>query len=330
MHLWNRLASLLGTTVLLLAPAACYALPPLPSFTEPGEGTDGGGWPLPPLLPAVEIGEPGPTPARGVSEGINDPSPMPRAGDDAGWLASSPRDTWDKVCLDWDLGKADFSHFYSWPNLGLVALGVGAAAPVANTRADESIQHWYQSRGRTRGLTAVANAANYAGECWVAVPLGLEAVALFGPDRGDYTMDGGLYEWSNRSLRAAAVGYPTVLVLFVALGAKRPEEDSSWHPFRDVHGVSGHTFIGAVPFLTAAAMTDDPYLKAPLLLGSMATGWSRIYLDRHYFSQVALGWWLAYLSVRAVDTTQAGRKSSFTFTPTVGPDGAGVLFQVRF
>jgi hypothetical protein len=247
----------------------------------------------------------------------------------AEWLNSLP-DYKEKLKLDWELLKDDLSHFYSWQDLGLVALGVAAAAPIANTHADESIQHWYQQHGRTRGLTGVANAVNYAGECWVAVPIGLEAYALCGKYQGDHTIDGGLFEWANRSLRAAAVGYPTVLVLFVALGSKRPEEDSHWQPFQDVHGVSGHTFIGAIPFLTASAMTDDPALKVSLLAGSMATGWSRIYLDRHYFSQVALGWWLAVLSVHAVDQTQLGRRCSCSFAPTVGPEGAGFRFQIQY
>jgi hypothetical protein len=113
----------------------------------------------------------------------------------------------------------------------------------------------------------------------------------------------------------------------VLLGASRPAGDSRWHPFRDVHGVSGHTFVGAVPFLTAAAMVDEPLYKVPLVLGSFLTGWARIHNDNHYFSQAALGWWIAYLSVRSVNQTQRERAVSFSpFTP----DGPGVAVEVRY
>ena len=125
----------------------------------------------------------------------------------------------------------------------------------------------------------------------------------------DYYLDGGLYEWGNRSLRAVATGYPPVVALYGLLGASRPStNDSRWQPFQHFHSVSGHTFIGAIPFLTAARMMEEPMHKVPFLLGSLLTGWSRIHDNRHYFSQVMLGWWIAYLSVSSVDQTQEERE----------------------
>jgi hypothetical protein len=253
---------------------------------------------------------------------------LPEATD---WLKAPAPDCWSRMDADLDLGVDDFKQFYSWPNLGMVALGVGAAAPIANTKADQHFRNWYQDRVYNKNVDPYANALNYAGQLWVVVPVGLEACALGGMAGDNYASDGGVYEWANRSLRAAAVGYPTVIGLFVALGAKRADQnDSYWHPFNDVHGVSGHAFIGAIPFMTAAAMTDDPCWQVPLLLGSMAEGWTRIHMDRHYLSQVIQGWWLAYLSVKAVDATQSNRRSMFTVAPTIGPDGAGMLLQVQF
>src|SRR5262249_55099186 len=140
---------------------------------------------------------------------------------------------------------------------------------------------------------------------------------------------GGVYEWANRSLRAITVGFPPVVVLYGVLGSGRPDRgDSRWHPFQDIHGVSGHTFTGAVPFLTAAAMTDNLLLKAGLFAGSWLTGWSRLHNDRHYFSQIAIGWWMAYLAARCVDHTQDAHQ-----TLTIGPtylDGPGVAVQLRY
>jgi len=225
--------------------------------------------------------------------------------------------------------RDDLRQFYSAPVLGGLALGVGAAAPLANTSADRTIRRWYQERIRRDGLNPVSTAASIGGQAWVVWPLWMECNALRGGAGEDYYLDGGLYEWGNRSLRAVATGYPAVLGLYVLLGASRPgyNDDSRWHPFQDIHGVSGHTFVGAIPFLTAATMVDEPLYKVPLFLGSFLTGWSRIHDDRHYFSQVALGWWIAYLSVHSVDQTQEER--AVTFTPFTA-DGPGFGVQVRY
>jgi membrane-associated phospholipid phosphatase len=92
------------------------------------------------------------------------------------------------------------------------------------------------------------------------------------------------------------------------LGPARPSDNSPysshWEPFVSSHGVSGHAFVGAVPFLAAAEMTDDPLLKVGLIGLSTLPGWSRINDDAHYLSQVVLGWWLAFLSTAAVDHTE--------------------------
>jgi hypothetical protein len=121
-----------------------------------------------------------------------------------------------------------------------------------------------------------------------------------------------------------------MLALMVGLGAERPDRnDSHWQPFHDVHGVSGHTFIGAIPFLTAAEMTDKVYLQIPLVLGSLAEGWSRLDRDKHYFSQAALGWWLALLATRSVNATQNDRRP-VSIAPTWLEDGPGVVLQVRY
>jgi len=241
-----------------------------------------------------------------------------------------PADCWrDRLHQDIDLSLEDFQRYYCrLDNLGELALGVGLAAPLANTPADNSIHKWYQKRMRTATTDAFADVFGWTGELWIAGAVGAEAWALAGNAGDDYSRDGGIFEWSNRSLRSMAVGTPSLLALYVTLGASRPDTgDSRWHPFEDIHGVSGHTFYGAVPFLTAAEMTDNEFLKVPLFLGSFLTGWSRINNDRHYFSQVALGWWMAYLSVRRVDDTQAAHRA-WTLVPTCGDGpGAGVLFR---
>jgi hypothetical protein len=236
---------------------------------------------------------------------------------------------WDRLDRDFGLIGEDYRNYYTPKNLGLLALGIGLAAPLANTSADESIRRWYQRKVRGETTGEFAQAVNYPGQFWVVVPACLEMAALTGKAGENYFNDAGLYEWSNRSLRAILVGVPPMLAMYVTLGASRPDRnDSRWHPFQDIHGVSGHTFMGAVPFLTAAEMTDDPLLKVPLYAGSFLTGWARIDNDRHYFSQMALGWWMAYLAVRRVSDTQAAHHC-WTILPCCD-DGPGASVMLRY
>jgi hypothetical protein len=239
-----------------------------------------------------------------------------------------PQDCWDRLGHDIDLSLEDYRHFYSWPSLGLLALGVAADAPIANTVADEHLRRWYQSRVHNSPVSRLADVGNIGGQVWVVFPLALEGLALTGHGPENYDTDGCLWEWANRSLRAIAVGYPPTIAGYFILGSSRPDRGHhEWQPFRDIHGISGHTFIGAVPFLTGASMTDNPWLKYPLILGSFYTGWARFHEDRHYFSQIALGWWMAYLAVRSVNETQEGRVH---VVPGVTPEGPGMAIEVRY
>jgi len=249
-----------------------------------------------------------------------------RQGEDPG--TGPPADMWDRMKRDIDLSLEDYQNYYTGKNLGLLALGIGLAAPVANTSADQSIRHWYQRHVRGETSDEFAQVAGYGGEFWLILPVCVEAAALAGKVDEDYTNNSFLYEWSNRSLRSIMVGAPPMLALYVILGSSRPDrENSNWHPFQDIHGVSGHTFMGAVPFLTAAEMVDDPLLKYSLVAGSFLTGWARLNNDRHYMSQIGLGWWMAYLAVRRVDETEAAHKA-YTLLPTCGEGpGVGVLFR---
>jgi membrane-associated phospholipid phosphatase len=76
-------------------------------------------------------------------------------------------------------------------------------------------------------------------------------------------------------------------------------------------------------------MTDRPWLKAPLWAASFVPAWSRINDDRHYLSQVVLGWWLAWLSVCSVDETQRQRQC-WQLAPLLGPETMGAGLHVSY
>ncbi|HBC57589.1 MAG TPA: hypothetical protein DCZ03_10540, partial [Gammaproteobacteria bacterium] len=82
-----------------------------------------------------------------------------------------------------------------------------------------------------------------------------------------------LGEWGNQALRAAILAAPQHLVLGMLTGAGRPTEGtSSWQPFEDNNGVSGHALYGALPLLTLAHMTHRPWLRVAYFTASTIPG----------------------------------------------------------
>jgi hypothetical protein len=226
----------------------------------------------------------------------------------------------------------DYKNFYLTENMLYVGLAVAVAAPFANTHADHGIRNWYQSQagnGQSRGADDTAKVFKQFGEYQYAIPLYLAfsfGGALF-PDHPALATAG---EFGDRSLRALFVGAPMVGILQVGLGSASPAaQDSYWHPLRSNHGAAGDAFVGAIPFLTAASMTENRVLQTLLVAGSFGPAWSRIHTDDHYFSQVLLGWSIAYLSVHAVNQTE-GQSPRFRIVPIEIPNGMGMGVQVQY
>ncbi len=225
----------------------------------------------------------------------------------------------------------DYRNFYSGKGLAYLGLAVALAAPLANTAADRSIRDWYQEQARSPASDRWARFGNDIGKYEYAVP-----VYLGGWIAGkalENTYAGGLsYGWSTRTLRGLAVGAPAVGLLQWGLGAGRPEEGSSrWRPFHDTNAVAGHTFVGGLPFLAAASLTENKLLKGAFFAGSFWSAWSRVHYDAHYFSQAFLGWSIAYLSMRSVVQTDFDRQALIEFVPVESPDGGtGVGVLIRY
>jgi len=222
-----------------------------------------------------------------------------------------------------DLVKTDFGNFYlDGTNLIRLGIGIAGAGLFANTNMDQYIRDRYQEDIRSDGTDQAADIFRIPGEALVTVPF---YIGTYGA--GVFLKNPTMEDWAQRSLRATAVGMPAVLFLQVAIGSDRPTDgDSGWKPFHDNHGVSGHAFIGGIPFITAAKMAENPYLKGAYYGLSVFPGLSRINDDYHYFSQAALGWYIAYLSCDVVLKTEKGRegKTDFAFVPM------GTGFAVAF
>lgn len=227
----------------------------------------------------------------------------------------------------------DYDNFYSHDRLVRLGIAFGLGGIAANTNIDMNIRNWYQDKVRNDQTNSWASAedtnlafkAKFFGEGKYMVPIALLAASVNLMDT-----DTALGSWGANTSRAYIVGLPPMWAMQWTTGAARPGEadtGSSWRPvnIQDGHGVSGHSFVGAVPFLTIAYMNpDNPYIKYPAYLASAAAGWSRINDDAHFPSQVFLGWYMAYEAVDTVFESNR-KKNAFVVTPMVDIDGFGLM-----
>jgi len=221
----------------------------------------------------------------------------------------------------------DYRNLYlDTHSLALFGAALAGAGLLANTSMDREAQEYYRDNIRSGATDDISKILKLPGEPLAAIPL-LAGVRLAFPPGSS------VGRWSQRTLRGLFVGAPAAYAVQMLAGGGRPEEgvDSSrWRgPYHNNNTLSGHTFIGAMPLITAAMMQDDPYIKFALYAASPLTGLSRINDDKHYISQVAIGWYLAYLSARAVERTGPTAGFSITAMP-LGPDGFFILASRRF
>jgi len=222
----------------------------------------------------------------------------------------------------------DYKSFYTEDRAFSMGVAFGLGAIVANSSADQSIRDWYQNNQRSSNTDKFSKVFKNFGEGKYMLPLALLAgsVNYFKP-----SSDIGV--WGVYATRSYIVGLPALVIVQRLTGASRPNErsyNSKWNSFKDANGVSGHSFVGAVPFLTLANMYEDnPYIKYSAYAASFLTAWSRINDDAHYFSQAALGWFLAYESVNSV--FDGDRKNSkFSVSPILGKDRYGISVQMKW
>lgn len=219
--------------------------------------------------------------------------------------------------------KKDYRNFYlDGNNLIQLGIGIAGAGVFANTSMDKDIQEKYTKNVKSATTDDFSNVFRQPGEIYLTVPALIVTYAVF--------KDTSTGEWAQRSLRAVAVGAPAGLFMQWATGGSPPPEGhSDWRPFNDNEGLSGHAFIGAVPFITAAQMNDNLYIKGALYAVSVLPALSRINDDKHYFSQAALGWYLALLSCNAV--TKTGKQGGYTaFLLPLSHDGVAVMVSRSF
>lgn len=236
------------------------------------------------------------------------------------------------ILREFDRYAAGFKDFYSVDtglNFGSALLMCGV---LANTSLDRKFQDWYGDNVSCSFTEDIADFSKVFGDGRIFVPLAVVASLTYRWADGRYEIDSPFVHKSgtffSRTCRAYGVGAPALLLGQFMLGAGRPGDrawHSQWKPFKDANSISGHGFIGAIPFLTAAEMTDCWWLKGVLYLGSTMTAWGRVEDDAHYLSQSILGWYLAYLTVRSISRTEEKfLPRGLTIFPLTQPDNLGL------
>lgn len=205
--------------------------------------------------------------------------------------------------------RDDYKNFYlSRDSLIQLGIGIGCAGLLANTSMDSDIQQFYQNNVRSDVTNDLSKILRVPGDVFITMPVLLGTYLIFNKSPAG--------EWAQKSLRAIVVGTPAGLFIQRVTGASRPSEgDSKWRHFDDANGLSGHSFIGAIPFITAAKMTENPYMKGVLYGLSVLPGLSRINDNKHYFSQTLLGWYLAFLSCNVIEKTNNKKETKFVIIP---------------
>lgn len=230
----------------------------------------------------------------------------------------------------WRAVQQDYKEHYS--GVGLVYLGatLGAGGLLANTSLDKDIsQHWQNHiRGRTTDeLSSAVDTFTQLRQIRVVIPTYLTAMAVSHIIDSPWTHPVGL--WGEHSIRVLLLGAPQQAILTEVLGAHRPFDESGWSLFDGNRGVSGHAFYGAVPLVSAAAVSETWQLKALFYTLSTLPALSRINTNKHYFSQAALGWGLAFLSSQSVQRANHTLNQAHKLQFSIQPMNGGILMGAR-
>lgn len=207
----------------------------------------------------------------------------------------------------------DFKNYMAPERLWYLGGAFASSGILANTGLDKSVaRHWQNNIRSTTTNHFFHLPQKIGGLSYYYAPVYLLAMGAGHMGEQD-TFGNVLYHWGYRSFRTFIVGGPQQATFTYLLGSGRPNrgDHSKWQPFKHNTGVSGHAFYGAIPFLTAAMMTNHPALRYTLYAVSTLPGLARVNSNYHYLSQVVLAWSIAYLSADSVYTTDEEREPKF-------------------
>lgn len=227
------------------------------------------------------------------------------------------------------LANAAVIHWYD--------VAIVLAGGVALSAVDEPVQR-YTQRHRSAGLENVAKAFRHEGEpvFYAGISLGVLATGVL-------TGNADIQRAGGRLVASVGVAGVSLEGAKYLVGRSRPNDGVgafSFHPFTSIHDTAGFETRGSMPsghvaaaFAVATSLSDDIHsTPVHILLYTLAIGtaFSRVYENRHWVSDVAMGAALGISSAKLV----SGRWRIFHLRPPgflVTPTGAPALgFNVRF
>lgn len=226
----------------------------------------------------------------------------------------------------------DHRHHYDWPNLLYMAAASAGASLMLVWDVDDEFQEWYQREVRAEQTDDMASLVEPIGRIEYIVPVFAASACFRAICNEDTPILGVVGEWGLRSLRATAVGAPTVALLQRVLGTYRPDSggDGEWRFWEKETGVSGHVFLSCTGFLTAADLCESDDAAAAWCFVSFLPVISRVNDEKHYLSQALIGWFLAWRSVRSVSKTEDVYRSRWAWEIVPRQEGLAVHLVTTF
>lgn len=208
-----------------------------------------------------------------------------------------------------------------------------ANALLSYSEADRPVRTYWQHHLRSDfsdDLSEVAEKIGGVNQLTVMLPLYATALSLpqIHPECQACQMVG---HWGGASLRMSLLMAPQQVVLTNALGARRPPHSPKWRPFKgNGRSASGHASYGAIPFFALAASTENRWIKGTAIGLSALPALSRLNDDKHYLSQVVLGWGISWMAYQTI--TRSDDLTTTDYSMRVEPlkDGARLSFHYGF
>jgi membrane-associated phospholipid phosphatase len=251
-------------------------------------------------------------------------------------LAPPPRTPDPDQILSWDyaakVAKDSWAVFTSpirWSTTDWLIAGGVAAATGGAMLLDHEVRHVTQDNRSHAGDVAARNIGGFG---VIAPAVGVVTSYVVGEAFGN-----------EKAKQSAADGVEaTVLtnVLFLypmkfLLGRTRPVANrgsQDYHPFNI--GGSMPSFHTAEAFTAAAVISehwDNPWVSALAYGAATGVGWSRIYEDRHWLSDVVLSAAIGTVVGKAVVALNRQRRdSAVSVVPLIAPGTWGAAVQVKY
>ncbi|MBS0290388.1 MAG: phosphatase PAP2 family protein [Proteobacteria bacterium] len=201
---------------------------------------------------------------------------------------------------------------------------------MANTDVDPHFRNDWQDNVRSKLTNNISDTINHYSTLTnyqIAIPFCILSMWV----TSSFTQPNhGFGLWANHTFRTILVGSPEQLALSHLLGAGRPATGHpQWQLLKYHRAVSGHAFYGAIPLLNIAKQNDDPFIKFGLTTLSFLPGLARINDDKHYLSQVVLGWWLAACATKAVWESDKARSKQINTSIQLTPFEQGIYLGLK-